>query len=301
MARKRGLSTVAGGAPDTMARSRGATGATAATPDEVRRSFEAFGLNGYQARVLLALLQCGSSTAPELAQLADVPRTSVYAALQDLAAHGLAESLPGRLSLWVSPGSGEVLQRLYAMQEQRLGALRTTMEQTQAMLDQLVAEPPALPLTDVHLVRGEATAKTIYDRLLSQAESEVLIFNRPPYSWAHGQRNQAVLDLLARGVPTRALYEQQPFEAGEADAFRSEDEAYMAAGVKARLVAGELPFKLAVFDRKVALVGTSETGQRVYPTLLLIEHAAYAAAHAVIFEHHWAEATPYVPSNDVVP
>lgn len=62
-------------------------------------------------------------------------------------------------------------------------------------------------------------------------------------------------------------------------------EVYHRAGAEGRVV-DELPVKLAVFDKKVALTAmTDPVGTEAgYPTSLLIEHAGFAALHADAFD-----------------
>ncbi len=53
-----------------------------------------FGLTDYEARVYLALLQRGIASAAEIADTSHVPRTRIYATVQQLHAKGLVQILP---------------------------------------------------------------------------------------------------------------------------------------------------------------------------------------------------------------
>jgi len=61
--------------------------------ERIRRLME-FGLTEYQARVYLTLLDLGPATASEIAPLSRVPRTRIYATVQQLHGKGLVEILP---------------------------------------------------------------------------------------------------------------------------------------------------------------------------------------------------------------
>ena len=52
------------------------------------------GLTEYQARVYLTLLDLGSATASQISPLSKVPRTRIYAAMQQLHEKGLVQILP---------------------------------------------------------------------------------------------------------------------------------------------------------------------------------------------------------------
>ncbi|HET7489558.1 MAG TPA: helix-turn-helix domain-containing protein [Acidimicrobiales bacterium] len=262
--------------------------------------FEDLGLSPYETRVLLALLRTGSSNSSQLARLADVPRTSTYAVLESLSEKGLVHRLPGDgPSMWGTPGPDEVLERLEsakeAAQEEQLRLYRGRIEDARRLLAETVLEQPALSLPYVHFVRGAAQVKKAYEQLIGGAEREVLMFNRPPYTWDPEQVNPAVLDLLERGVETRVLYQAAQWRDAEAAEFRASHLEYHRAGVQARLVEA-LPIKLAIGDRRVALTGMRGSLQPVddrgIPTNLLIEDPGMAEVLAHAFEHLWAEGEP---------
>lgn len=260
--------------------------------EAVRQDLEQFGLNGYEARVLLALLRCGSGTAADLARLSGVPRTSVYSVLPELAARGVAEQLPGKMAVWVSPGRDEVLERLYLAQEERLQALRARMEQTRRSLERLGADNDSAGLPRIHFLQGAARSKRLYDRLLAEAVAEVLVFNLPPYASGPPESNPAVIDALARGVRIRALYQSGELGGPGAESFRTGIEGFHRAGVEGRVV-DEIPAKLIVADRRVAMLATPAPDGE-FPTALHIEHPRIAAMQADAFEHRWAHSRPYV-------
>lgn len=267
--------------------------AVAEAQASVQADFEAFGLSGYEARVLVALLRVGSATPAQLARLSGVHRTSAYPVLEELATKGLAEVRPGKTAVWASPGPEEVIIRLNAMQEERLHSLQSRLDQTRLTLTRLVAKAPAAPLPYAQIIRGAAQVRRIYERMLREAKSEVLVFNRPPYTWTLGRINPVVLETLARGVKARVVYQAAQLEGAEAEAFRAETNAYLAAGLQARVV-DELPVKLAVVDKSSVLFAMPEPMalEEEFPTNLLVEHPGFVAMQARAFQQVWDEARP---------
>jgi sugar-specific transcriptional regulator TrmB len=264
-------------------------------PEPLLRELQELGLSPYAARVLLALLRLGSANSADLARVSGVPRTSTYQVLEELSAKRLAARIPGDgPAVWTTPGSAEVMERLDAAEEERLRQHRSRTARLRETLAQTFAEGPTAALPYVNLVHGTARVKALYERLLSQAQEEVLVFNRPPYTWAPGQPNPVVLETLARDVQTRVLYQAAQLEDSGAETFRREMDAYHQAGVQGRVV-DELPVKLAVFDRRESLLVIPDPvlPDVRYPTTVLVEHAGFAATQAAAFEHFWAEARPY--------
>lgn len=275
-------------------RMEGDAGASGPVPEMLRREFEELGLTPYEARVLLALLRLGSTNTLQLARASGVPRTSTYQVLEDLRIKRLAERLPGQgPALWASPSSDEVLDRLDAAHEERLRQHRHRSERVRQMLAEHIPEAPVVTLPYVHLIFGTSDVKSTYERLLGEAEREALVFNRPPYSWKPENVNALVVRLAGR-LSTRVLYQAPQIDDPEADSFRRAMSAYHAAGVEGRVV-DDLPIKLAVFDRRVALITLVDPApiEVGFPTALLIEHAGLAALHADAFEHRWGTARSY--------
>jgi len=62
-------------------------------PERVRKLME-HGLTEYQARVYLALLDIGAATASQISPSSKVPRTRIYATMQQLHSKGLVDILP---------------------------------------------------------------------------------------------------------------------------------------------------------------------------------------------------------------
>ncbi len=263
-------------------------------PDTLLREFEQLELSPYEARVLLALLRLGSANTAQLARHSGVPRTSTYQVLEELNRKGLAQRLSVEgPAVWASPGREEVFDRLDAAQEERLRQHRARTARLREVLAQTFPEAPDAAAPYVHVVQGASQVSTIYDRLLAEVESELLVFNRPPYSFPAEEVNQAVLDALGRGVAARVLYQGPQWDDPSAHRFRRAQAVYFEAGVRARLVE-ELPIKLAVADRRVALLAMSDPvlPEVGFPTTLLVEHPGFATLQAEAFERLWASARP---------
>jgi HTH-type transcriptional regulator, sugar sensing transcriptional regulator len=267
----------------------------APSSDALAREFEELGLSQSEARVTLALLQLGTAKSTQLAKVSAVPRTSIYQVIETLHEKGLVLRVPGGgPALWATPGRDKVLDRLHtalaAAQEERLRQHTLRTGRLREILADSVAETN-VPLPYVHLLACPLEVRQCHERLLAEAEFEVLVFNRPPYSTVAKSVNAAAMHGLRHGVLMRVLYQAAQVEDPEADAFRASAELYREAGVKGRVV-DELPTKMLVVDRKVALLAMDDPvlAGAGFPVTLLIEHHGFAAVGAAAFEQFWAQA-----------
>lgn len=262
--------------------------------DKMRQEFEQLGLSGPEARVLTALLYCGTGSAGTIAAAADIPRPNVYPVLDTLVAKGVADVLAGKVAKWTTPGPARVLERLCDIQRERLSDCERRAEQMGELLAKVLPGDDGAPRPYVHLLADAAQVKRTYDELLAKSEFELLMFTRPPYAVPLGRPNPAVIEALARRVVMRVLYPKSQVEDPEADAWRAEMAAYHDAGVEGRVV-DELPIKLSIFDRKTVLVAMSDVSghESGYPAFLLVEHHGYAAVQVTAFEQYWARSRRY--------
>lgn len=273
-------------------------------------AFEAFGLGGYKARVLCSLLELGAATPAELHGAANLPRTSVYPVLRELAGDGLvARVTHERGGRWVAPDPDVIVARLGGHAEERLmkaqserlrefeaaqqalETLRERMDEARLLIDEVVTREPRAPFGFIHLIRDEWAHVDLYARLLSTVETEVLVFNKGPY---HSfEVNDAVLAMLERGVPTRALYQAHELVGPETQAFRDLSAIYQRAGAESRVV-DELPYPLAVFDRHHVLLALDDPmlDLATTPTPAHISHVGFGRAQGELFDSHWDRAHP---------
>lgn len=268
----------------------------------LRRGFEDLGLTPYEARVLVALLRVGSATTLQLARVSGVPRTSTYQVLESLHSQGLAVAVPGEgPARWTSLDRDQILERLHsslaATLEEQMQLHRSRAVQVEEMLKKSLPEAPAVDLPFAQVLHGTAQAKREYDKLLNEAETELMMFTRPPFAQFFGSPNPAVLSMLARGVRTRVLYQAEELEHPPSDPWLSELHAYHAAGVEGRL-ADSLPLKLVVVDRRMVLVGMTDSASpdARFPTSVLVTNLGFATVLAEAFERYWELAQPMGPA-----
>lgn len=261
---------------------------------ELRRLFEQLGLNGNEARVLLGLLELGSAPAAQVAQQCELGRTNVYPVLEALQQKRVAHQVPGPRALWMTPGRDEVVERLAAIQAERFRAVSAAAEQARSALARLVPDGSSEGLPYVHRIDTPSQVMVVFNEVLSGAVNEVLLFDRPPYAGTPGIPNPVALEVLRRGLPARSLHQAGQLGDPRWEAYRAEQQLYIDAGLRARVV-DEVPMKLLVVDRRIAVVALTQPGgpEGSYPTVLVVEHPGFAEVQADSFENRWSDARPY--------
>jgi len=266
---------------------------------ELRAAFVEFGLNGYEARVLLALVQLGSATARDLARVADVGRTHVYPVLESLKERQLVRQQAGKLAVWQSPGRRQVLDRLCATEEERLRSLSARRDQAQLMLDQLTTqESVATPY--VHTLAGTTQVAESYSQLVAESVTELLMFTVQPYARVTAEPDPIVLAARARGVSIRVLYVTEEYNDPSTATLRGVWAHYHDRGVSGRL-ADRLPMKLLISDRRTVLHTLTDPilPDVGFPTSQLTRHPGFASLLASAFESYWATSKPLVEPDSI--
>lgn len=288
----------AGAAPGTLAAGTASSSLPPGQVEVLQRALAEFGLNGYQTRVLLALLRYGAAPASQLAWFAEVPRTGVYPVLHALSALGLAAPERGPSKRWTAPARDELLARLRSVGEEQLREEAARKELAHRKLVSVLPEPaPADTANPIQVLESGQASVGLYARCLAAARTEVLVFNRGPY-FGVGDPNPAVLEMLARGVATRALYQAADLVGPQGEGLTRETDAYVEAGVEARVVE-ELPLKLALFDNCVALLPLEDPSRPLAENEphLHVTHRGFAAFAKAAFEHHWSVGQLYLPQS----
>lgn len=247
--------------------------------------------------MLIALIQLGSATVIQISRFVGIERTNIYRVLEALSVRRLAVQATGSERTWSSPGRDEVVTILLAEEEARHRAKRAEAEQARQILTELAPEAPQAALPYVQLLTQVSEVGRVYDRLLDEAESEILVCNKAPYGGATMKIRPAVMNALMRGVAARALYESYELDAEGAEALRQTRLVYHEVGVEGRVVE-RLPIRLAVFDRRRALLAMNDPAlPDRFPTNLYVDQPDFAEFAAMSFEQMWSSARRYRPPS----
>ncbi|MFC3502170.1 helix-turn-helix domain-containing protein [Micromonospora krabiensis] len=239
----------------------------------------AFGLTKPQEKVYLELVGGRPGTAGELAERLALGAAEVEDALAGLARFGLVRLDAGRAGA-VPPDlaiDSLLTQRVRELEEARTGLWEWLRRQRAAdPVDQ-----------GVQMVVGVPAIIQTFDQFLRGAQDEVLGFECPPYA-ADLNDNPTELELLERGVGFRVVYDRRALERpGASDHIGR----FVAAGEQAR-VAVNVPGKLAVADRRIALLSFPGRTESTEPWALMVRGETWVEVLVALFTEVWDRATP---------
>jgi sugar-specific transcriptional regulator TrmB len=154
--------------------------------EDAIQGLKQLGLTTYEARVFLALQKLGSGTASEISETADVPRSQVYGAAEELEGDGLVETQQSTPTVYrpvpLAQARRQLLDRLANTGEQTFEYLdavqnsQTEKEQTESIW--LIHDSQAINSRSVSIVEdsteqvlyGAADPSLIDDQLLTALE-----------------------------------------------------------------------------------------------------------------------------------
>ncbi|WP_153392991.1 helix-turn-helix transcriptional regulator [Ornithinicoccus halotolerans] len=222
--------------------------------ESMQNFLDTIGMGAVEEAVYRRLMASASCSGTEVARDLGVPIRETRAVLRWLESKGLVVRTAGTRDRYAAAPPDTALGPVIAGQEEQLrlarDVLATLTSDYQAARAQLAAQL-------VEVVTGEVAIGQRFQQLQSEASSELLFLVKPPFVVDNGD-NEAELELLARGVVVRSIYDSEVLDrpGGMAGVRR-----YVDAGEQARVVP-RLPAKLCVVDRSVALLPLVVDGGR---------------------------------------
>jgi HTH-type transcriptional regulator, sugar sensing transcriptional regulator len=264
--------------------------------DPHQAKLESCGLSTGEAQIYLALLRSGGTLAASaLAEGTQIPRTGVYPLLNSLVQKGIVEAEAGYGSRFTAIHPTQALPSLIARDREEQ---REKLLQRERLAGDLVGElesmaNPAENNGDAELIQVLRDPRVIadrFERLQLETKRQIEIFIKAPIIARPG--NPTEEKVLRRGVRARALYEQAIVDAPE---IKPHLWKWIAAGEDARVHRGELPHKLAIFDRQtilMPLVTPSGNGKTLF-----IRHPQLATSLGMLFEFLWERGEPITATS----
>lgn len=238
--------------------------------------------------VYLGLCRSGTTSVADLAQLLALDSESVLRALLGLRIRGLVRGPEVMESdVWTPVAPDLALERVLAQRER---SERSAREEMTRLLDGYHRERGRLdPQTAglVEVVTGREAIAEVWYSLQSGARDSVDVFDKAP--WVQGEENDTPdpeLEMLGRGVKARGVYERASLLL---PGMLEQVQALIAAGELAAMVP-ELPFKLAIVDRRRALLPLAQGTELT--AALIVRPSPLLDALIEVFEAQWARAMP---------
>jgi sugar-specific transcriptional regulator TrmB len=261
---------------------------TRSTRFDASRPLHALGISPEEERVYRALLARRAGNAADIARDLDWTSRRTQRLLDAIEAKGLATRSSERPRRYASSPPQFAIEALIARGQTDLARARTT-------IDELRRHDDAMQDTDgeerVQVVADPAAARQIMTQLLQTMHAETVNLQCAPVIFskldeADDTETRAIADAVARGARVRSVSDAGLLALPAALTRLRRD---IEAGEEARVFPA-LPFKLAVFDRRVGLVPLDDSHRT--GALLLVREPKLLEALCALFESFWERATP---------
>ncbi len=252
------------------------------------RPLAMLGISGPEERVYRSLLKQRNATVAETGDALSLAPAKVQRLLDTLETKGLATHSPERPRRYFPVSPDVALRALIVQGQKRLEAVEAVVGELQR---DMVSGHREEQEQILEVITSHEAERQIFDQMFRLAHDEVLCLQKPP------MRNSRLdvpseldapmqLDAQARGVRYRTIADQE-FMAlpGALDRVREE----LQADERVR-VFPELPFKMVMVDRKMALVPLSLA--RADGPALLVKPSALLDALCLLFEFIWERSSP---------
>lgn len=240
------------------------------------------GVTGYDERVYRSLLSHPASTPNDLAGEIGSSPGRIDAALRRLRALGLVSRLAGRTRRYAAAEPDAAIESLVRARTAELEQVRTRSMALSALFH--AAQQADSRGGAIELLDGPADLGRWFVRLQHQVRDEMLVLDRPPYALATTNPVEPVS--LAQGVRWRAVYAA---EALEIEGALEEIQRLAASGEQGRVVPS-LPLKLAIADRRIALLPLGH--DLASAQVALIRESTLLEALVDLFEQYWRQGVP---------
>jgi DNA-binding CsgD family transcriptional regulator/sugar-specific transcriptional regulator TrmB len=234
-------------------------------------------------RALLTASGCGIA---ELAKLLDRDEHEVAATVERLEALGLLTTTSDHPIRLLPTRPDVAVDALVAVRRAELDRVRA---EARVLLTELRAQEQHRPENLVEVIVGQEAIAARFAQLLNGTREELLVLDRPPYASKTGESEPRVRGLLSDGVVVRGIYSPDSL-----DRPGGVDQAYSAADAgETSRIHPQLPMKLAVFDRRAALMPLDV--DQLVDSALVVHPCALLDALVEMFTLLWDQAVPVVP------
>ncbi|MEV0790086.1 LuxR C-terminal-related transcriptional regulator [Kribbella sp. NPDC050459] len=177
----------------------------------------------------------------------------------------------------------------------RRAELDRVRAEARVLLSELSTQEQYRPENLVEVIVGQEAIAARFAQLLNGTGHQLLVLDRPPYAAQADESDSAVRGLLGEGVVVHGIYSPDSL-----DIPGGVDEAYSAADAgETSRVHPQVPMKLAVFDRKIALLPLSV--DQLVDSALVVHPCALLDALIEMFWLLWDQAVPVVPAAKADP
>jgi sugar-specific transcriptional regulator TrmB/DNA-binding CsgD family transcriptional regulator len=247
------------------------------------RPLETLGISEIEERVYEALLDRSGATSAELERDLAMPARKIERVIEQLEQKGFATRTTGQPRRFIPASPDIAVEALVLRRQDELRRARVEIQR----LQERAAEGAGEQRQMIELVTTSEAQQLVFEQMQQSAQHEVIFLERPPILIAGPEQpSETEMKALARGVRYRSIADATFLALpGVVARIRAD----MAAGEEVRVVS-QLPFKMVMADRSIALIPLN-LERKGSPTLLLRSSALLDALYAM-FELLWNQAAP---------
>ena len=253
--------------------------------EDFRLALQELGLLPAEAHVYLALVRNGALSGTAVASVTGYPRSSVYLTLNSLLHKGLIEGGAGHGGRFFVVPPDKALPSLVMQEKEAIAQRENIAADLGRRLSSLLEPTETTPDKLIQVIRNPRGVAERYERLQLEAKRSNEVFVKAPFFVTPGNPVQEKAG--RHGVRVRAVYERAVLEV---DAVKPYLARWLAEGEEVRIYDGKLPHKLAIFDRKRALVHLTMPGDQM--RTLYIDHPELAVSLGIAFDALWERSKP---------
>ncbi len=257
--------------------------------DSATRPLETLGISADEERTYRALLSRRLASASDLAGALGVTARAAQRLLDALATKGLATHSPERPRRYMPVQPEFAVEAIVSQRQAELERARAAIPDLRKHASSVRSDAERGEV--VELVTSRDAERRIFEQAQHAARREVVTLVRPPARLTRldtpfEQDQQPQRHARARGVSYRSIVDANWLALPGAPArVRSESES----GEEIR-VFPELPFKIAIFDRRIAFIPLNPHDPE--GATLLVRSSALLDALYALFESLWERSTP---------
>ncbi|MGH8183244.1 MAG: helix-turn-helix domain-containing protein [Rhodanobacteraceae bacterium] len=249
--------------------------------DAATRPLQLLGISDIEERAYRCLLEHHVATAAEVASRLGITLRITRKLLADLEALGLATHTPKVPRMYIAAPPGFAVAALIKQRQAVLERVRVAIPELEEQSTRSSRTKGYEPILEP--VRNCAHLEVVLEQLYQSFRSDVMGFQHAPTLTPALSPPRK----LRAGVRARTISDNSYLEIPGMPAWIKQD---VALGEQARMLP-ELPFKMLIFDRRVAIIslGQGELGQT---PALLVHGGMMLEALCCLFECAWERATP---------
>jgi sugar-specific transcriptional regulator TrmB len=249
------------------------------------------GLTSCEARVYLAMVGLGTSTAKSVSKSANISKPDVYGALRTLQERALIEKIISSPSLFKALTIGEALSILFSRKETEYKLLKEKSKRLKRSFKNSFVKPePEESEQQFILITGKEAELERRRKETKKAKKSIDMINSwkrfPQTAFFYAEENK---EALKRGVKIRVITEEAN---NKGNISKFYDDVKKDGFYRIRYVAFPLSAVISIYDEKEVIVTTSPVARFGEASILWSNNVSVVRVMQEYFETLWAKAKP---------